>query len=88
MREMMESPLTESTEIGLEDVEQLSSGRETVVCLANTSDCGKTRAQLRCISEFSLGFLDASVESWCKNPGAEPLPKCALVMLSAGSSLN
>lgn len=88
MREMMESPLTESTEIGLEDVEQFSPGREIVMCLTNTSDCGKTRAQLRCISEFSLGFLDALVQSRCKNPGAEPLPKLALVMLSEGFSLN
>lgn len=44
MKEMMESPLTESTEIGLEDVEQLSPEKEIVICLKNISDCSETMA--------------------------------------------
>lgn len=55
---MMESPLTESTEIGLEDVEQFSPEKEIVICLTNTSDYSKTMAQLRCILKFSLNFID------------------------------
>jgi len=59
MKEMMESPLTESTEIGLEDVEQFSPEKEIVICLTNISDCSETMAQLRCISKSSLDFSDA-----------------------------
>ena len=52
MEEMMESPLTESTEIGLEDVEQFSPEKEIVICLTNISDYSETMAQRRCISKF------------------------------------
>lgn len=47
---MMESPLTESTEIGLEDVEQFSPEKEIVVCLTNVAGCTETPAQRRCSS--------------------------------------
>lgn len=85
---MMESPLTESTEIGLEDVEQFSPEKELVICLTNISDYSETMAQLRCISRFSLDFIDAWVLSWCKNSGVQSLSECALVMLSMGFSVN
>lgn len=53
MKEIMKSPLTESTEIGLEGVEHFSPEKEIITCptnIADSWDCGITQM---CFKVFS-----------------------------------
>lgn len=58
MKEMMKSPLTESTEIGLEGVEHFSPETGIVPCPANTADswhCGRTQMYFKVLSWCQRG---------------------------------
>lgn len=73
MKEIMESPLTESTKIGLEGVEHFSPETGIVTCPANTADswhCGRTQMYFK-----ALLMSERQVLSLCVNVGGQSLSK-------------
>lgn len=79
MKEMMKSPLTESTEIGLEGVEHFSPETGIVTCPANIADlwnCGIAQMD----AQGSLSMSEMQVLSLWVNAAGQSLSECALLL--------